>query len=167
MHPATPTNLAKLAITAAVAGAAIAFRVFSSVAQAQHSLMVDDLVTGGLDGWGDTELKVHGFVEHGSIVETIMDHELQHAFVLENKGKRIRVFARGPVPDTFKDGAEVVATGHLRRPIQLQPRADQMCRYKHGPPCPLALDTLALDATDVSAKCPTRYAPTPPRRDPR
>lgn len=159
-------TLAKLAITTAVAVGGVGFLVYSSVAGAAHYKMVDDLVTGGLDGWGDTELKVHGFVQPGSIIDTIIDHEMQHEFILENNGKQVRVFARGPVPDTFKDRSEVVATGHLLRPIQLQPRADQICRYKHGPACPIQLETLALDATDVTAKCPEHYdqqrPPLPP-----
>jgi cytochrome c-type biogenesis protein CcmE len=159
-------TLAKLAITSAVAVAGVGFLVYSSVAGAAHYKMVDELVTGGMDDWGDTELKVHGFVQRGSIIDTILDHEMQHAFILENKGKQIRVFVRGPVPDTFNDAAEVVATGHLLRPIQLQPRADQICRNKHGPACPIQLDAVALDATDVTAKCPEHYAkpstPMPP-----
>jgi cytochrome c-type biogenesis protein CcmE len=59
--------------------------------------------------------KLHGFVEAGSIQRTVKDGESVNQFALQEHGKRVPVELRGPVPDTFRDGAEVVATGHLRR----------------------------------------------------
>ncbi len=59
--------------------------------------------------------KVHGFVENGSIQRAVTDGEMLTRFALQENGKRVAVELRGPVPDTFRDGAEIVATGHLRR----------------------------------------------------
>lgn len=59
--------------------------------------------------------KVHGFVEAGSIQRTVKEGEPFTTFALQENGKRVPVELRGPTPDTFRDGAEVVATGHLRR----------------------------------------------------
>ena len=63
--------------------------------------------------WEGKELKVHGWVEAGSIVEKVVNQETHRTFVLQKDGKKIRVFSVGPKPDTFKDQSEVVATGHL------------------------------------------------------
>src|SRR5215468_10820075 len=109
-------TLVKVAMTTVVATAGISFVICSSVAQAQHYKMVDELVDGSLEDWRGKELKVHGFVEAGTIVQAAVNQEMQRTFVLEKGGKRIRVFAAGPVPDTFKDRSEVVATGHLVAP---------------------------------------------------
>jgi cytochrome c-type biogenesis protein CcmE len=51
------------------------------------------------------------------------------------KDKRVAARIAGPVPDTFQDRAEVVATGTLT----------------HGN------DGYLFDATDVMAKCPSTY----------
>jgi len=154
-------TLAKLGITAMVTLGGLGFLAYSSTTQAGRYLMVDELIGSGLDCWTDTELKVHGWVAPGSIVRTVMGQELQHTFVLEKAGKRIRVFAKGPLPDTFKDGTEVVATGRLAAPQALQHTVEAMCAgYTSG--CPVHAgeeQAWVLQATDVSAKCASHYRP--------
>jgi cytochrome c-type biogenesis protein CcmE len=59
--------------------------------------------------------KVHGFVENGSIQRRTDAGEQETTFVIHENGARVAVELRGPVPDTFRDGAEIVVTGHLRR----------------------------------------------------
>ena len=105
-------TLAKIALTAVVVVGGGGFLVYSSVDHAQHYEMVDALIAGGLTHWGDTELKIHGFVQAGTIVETVVDQQMQRSFILEKDGKKIRVFSKGPKPDTFKDQSEVVANPH-------------------------------------------------------
>src|SRR4051812_26632160 len=105
--------ITKLGLTAAFAIGGGALLVGSSLSHAQHYRMVDELVRDGLAGWGDTELKVHGLVASGTIVEGVVDQQMARSFVLEMNGAHVRVFHRGPVPDTFKDRAEIVATGHV------------------------------------------------------
>jgi cytochrome c-type biogenesis protein CcmE len=83
----------------------------------------------------DKNLKVHGFVEAGSIDENIVGQTTVRTFVLEYKGERIHVRHKGPKPDTFRDLAEVVAQGKLVA----------------GPSGPV------LEASELMAKCPSKY----------
>jgi cytochrome c-type biogenesis protein CcmE len=152
-------TLGKLGITAMVALGGLGFLAYSSTTQAGHYMMVDELIGSGLDRWTGTELKVHGWVAPGTLVRAVVNQEMQQTFVLEKAGKRIRVFSKGPVPDTFKDGAEVIATGRLTAPGPLQPATDAMCAA--GPSgCPVhaaAEQAWVLDATEISAKCASHY----------
>src|SRR5438045_256773 len=97
----TNATLAKIVLTGVVAVGGGGFLVYSSVGQAQHYMQVDQLVATKLDSWSDNELKIHGKVVPGSIVEEIIGSDTQRTFVLENGGKRVRVFSKGPKPDTF------------------------------------------------------------------
>jgi len=149
----------KVGLTAAVMLGGMAFLVYSSAAEAQHYKMVDELVGAGLESWEGKALKVHGWVATGTIVTSVVSQEMRRTFVLEKAGKRIRVFARGPMPDTFKDGAEVVASGRLVAPGPLQPMVDLMCAGSVAG-CPVRTDAeqaWVLDATEVSAKCASHY----------
>ena len=105
--------LPKIALTVGIVAGGGGFLVYSSRTNAQHYEMVDKLVDKGIDNYKDKELKVHGYVEAGSIVESIVNQEQRRTFVLQKGGKKIRVFSVGPKPDTFKDQSEVVATGRL------------------------------------------------------
>ena len=88
-------------------------------------------------------MQIHGYVVSGSIDQKVVDQQTHRTFVLENKvrhgGETITVRHTGTAPDTFKDMAEVVATGKLKR--------------ENG--------KLYLDAVDgdggISAKCPSKY----------
>jgi cytochrome c-type biogenesis protein CcmE len=84
-------------------------------------------------------MKVHGYVEPGSIDERVVDQETIRTFVLENNGKRIRVRNKGPKPDSFKDKSEVVAEGKIIE--------------ENGEPI--------LVATNLMAKCPSKYEGAP------
>ena len=107
------STLGKIVLTAVVAVGGVGFLVKSSVGSAQHYKMVDDLLASDMTSWTGKELKVHGWVESGSIHESIVNQETHRTFLLQKGGKKIRVFSEGPKPDTFKDQSEVVATGHL------------------------------------------------------
>lgn len=82
--------------------------------------------------------KVHGFVENGSIQRRTDGGDLMTVFVLQERGKRVAVELRGPVPDTFRDGAEVVVTGHMRRAGGLS-------------------SEFVFVADELMAKCPSTY----------
>jgi cytochrome c-type biogenesis protein CcmE len=139
------------------------------VGHAQHYKHVDELVTDGFDQWTDKELKIQGQVVPGSLVEGVLDHETQRTFVIDKSGKKMRVFSKGPTPDAFNDKAEVVATGRLVKAADLQTLADQLCK---GTPskagslasCPVRVDaeqTYVVQATELSAKCPSKYGDGP------
>ena len=145
------TTLAKIALTAAVAVAGVAFLVTQVMGDAQHYKMVDELMAGDLSKWKETELKVHGWARAGTIKAQLVGQTMQRTFILQKGGKSIRVFSSGPAPDTFKDQSEVVATGHLV-PVeqQRQMAASLGVTLEAG-------TEYVLVARDLQAKCPSKY----------
>jgi cytochrome c-type biogenesis protein CcmE len=144
-------TLGKLALTAAVAVGGVAFLVKSSVSSAQHYMMVDDLLSSDMASWKDKELKVHGWVESGSIHENIVAQETHRTFLLQKGGKKVRIFSAGPKPDTFKDQSEVVATGHLVPAEKMKAVASSLG---------VAIESdmpYVVDSTELMAKCPSKY----------
>src|SRR5262249_30543265 len=83
--PMEKSTIAKMALTAAVIVGGGGFLVYSSVGHAQHYRMVDELVgeTQWDAKWTDKELKVHGYVESGSIVEAVVGQVQHRTFVLQ------------------------------------------------------------------------------------
>ena len=157
----TNATIAKLALTLGVAIGGGGFLIYSSVGHAQHYKMVNELVATNLADWKDKELKVHGKVTPGTIVEAVIDQETQRSFILEMEGKKIRVFSKGPKPDTFKDQSEVVATGRLVASADVQKMADEICdKAKGNPSCPIRTDAeqpMVVDSSELMAKCPSKY----------
>jgi cytochrome c-type biogenesis protein CcmE len=156
------STLTKILLTVAVVLGGGGFLVYSSVSHAQHYKMVDELVAAGpMDQWTDKELKVHGYVEAGTIVENVVGQVEHRSFVLQKNGKKIRVFSEGPKPDTFKDASEVVATGRLVKASEMQAIATELCKGKAlGAGCPIRTDAeqaWVVDSTDLMAKCPSKY----------
>lgn len=153
--------LPKIALTFGILAGGGGFLVYSSRSHAQHYEMVDKLVDTGIDHYKGKELKVHGFVEAGSIVESIVNQEQRRTFVLQKGGKKIRVFSLGPKPDTFKDQSEVVATGRLIAAADVQKLADDICAAAKGnPSCPIRTDAeqpMVVDSSELMAKCPSKY----------
>jgi cytochrome c-type biogenesis protein CcmE len=147
------TTITKIALTIAVAVGGVGFMVYSSIGNAQHYKMVDELMADDLAQWQGKELKVHGWVEAGTIVEKAVtaDQAVHRTFILQKGGKKIRVFSVGPKPDTFKDLSEVVATGRLVPAADAKAVADALG---------VQLDSTqnyVVDATDLMAKCPSKY----------
>jgi len=145
------STLGKVVLTAVVAISGVGFLVKSSVSSAQHYMMVDDLLKSDLAAWKDKELKVHGWVESGSIHETIVNQETHRTFLLQRDGKKVRVFNSGPKPDTFKDQSEVVATGHLVPVAQMKDLAASLG---------VSIESdmqYVVDSTELMAKCPSKY----------
>ena len=146
------STLAKIALTAAVALAGVGFFVKTTMGHTTHYKMVDDLMTSGdLAQWKDKEIKVHGWVLAGSIKQSVVNQETFRTFVLQKGGKRIRVFSSGPVPDTFKDQSEVVATGEI---VAANTKAD----LAKSLGVTLEGDlTHVVVAKELQAKCPSKY----------
>ncbi|HEU4727970.1 MAG TPA: cytochrome c maturation protein CcmE [Kofleriaceae bacterium] len=145
------STLGKIVLTAAVALGGVGFLVKSSVGSAQHYMMVDDLLSSDMGSWKDKELKVHGWVESGSIHESIVNQETHRTFLLQKGGKKVRVFSAGPKPDTFKDQSEVVATGHLVPASKMKELAGSLG---------VAIESdmpYVVDSTELMAKCPSKY----------
>lgn len=145
-------TIAKIALTAAVATAGVVFFARSASTSTQHYKMVDELLASGdLSQWQDKQMKVHGWVVAGSIKEKVVNQETVRTFLLQKGGKKIRVFSKGPKPDTFKDQSEVVATGTLVT-------AGSMADTAKGLDVRIDSDMpYVVDATDLMAKCPSKY----------
>ena len=145
------STLGKIVLTAAVAVGGVGFLVTSSSSSAVHYFKVNELMASGLEQWTGKEIKVHGWVESGSIREMIVNQETHRTFVLQVDGKKIRVFNSGPKPDTFKDQAEVIASGHLIPVAEKRELAKSLG---------VALEAdlaYVVDAEKLDAKCPSKY----------
>ena len=136
------SRLLKVMLSVAVVLGGAGFIVYSSLGHAEYYKMVDEVMVEPTE-WVDKSMRIHGFVEAGSIDEQIVDQKMKRTFVLENKGQSILVHHTGPVPDTFKDLSEVVAKGKL---VQ-------------------ADGVYVLEATELSAKCPSKYEGAPRNKD--
>jgi cytochrome c-type biogenesis protein CcmE len=127
-------RLIKILLTVAVVAGGTGLLVYSSMGHAQYYKMVDELMVEPAD-WVDKTLRLHGFVEAGSIKEEIVDQQTQTTFIVQNNGARMLVHHTGPKPDTFKDLSEVVAKGRVSR---------EGGEY-------------VFHATELMAKCPSKY----------
>lgn len=145
------STVAKIALTAAVAVAGVGFFVMQALGHSEHYRMVDELMAEDLAQWKGKELQVHGWVLAGSIREQVVNQDTQRTFVLTKEGKKIRIFNHGPKPDTFKDQSEVVATGHLVPAADFRALASSLNVTLEAD-----LDYV-LDASNLSAKCPSKY----------
>ena len=129
----------KIVITAVVIVGGIGYLLLSSfLGSAQTYKMVEELMAEP-ERWEGKIMRVHGFVEAGSIAESINGQTTERVFFMENKGARIEVTHTGPVPDTFRDRSEVVAKGTVTK---------DGTEYR-------------LVATELSAKCPSKYEGQP------
>ena len=125
----------KVLLSVAVVGVAAVLLIQSSAADTEYYEHVNEVTTHP-QKWEGKSLKVHGFVEPGSIDEHIEGDHAVRTFVLEYKGQRLLVKHSGPKPDTFRDLAEVVAEGTL-------------VKKDDG--------SYILQSTNLMAKCPSKY----------
>jgi cytochrome c-type biogenesis protein CcmE len=80
----------------------------------------------------DRTVHVHGWVVAGSIAEELRDQVVHRTFAIQERNATLPGELSGPPPDSFKDNAEFVYTGTLRR---------------DG-------DSYRLDVTELRAVCP-------------
>ena len=145
------STIAKLVLTVAVAIGGVAFFAKSAQTDSQHYYKVEKLLATDLSQWKATELKVHGHVVAGSIKEKVVNQETLRTFLVTSEGKKIRVFGKGPKPDTFKDQSEVVATGTVVPSAQMASLASSLdVRIESDM-------AYVVDATELMAKCPSKY----------
>jgi cytochrome c-type biogenesis protein CcmE len=164
VSPMEKSMLTKILLTIAVVLGGGGFLVYSSVSHAQHYMMVDELVRSPqpFEQWNGKEVKIHGFVEAGSIVESVVGQVEHRSFVLQKDGNKVRVFSQGPKPDTFKDQSEVVATGRIVKASEMQQLATGLCQRpeKSSTSCPIRADaeqSFVVESTELMAKCPSKY----------
>ena len=143
--------LSKIVLTMVVLiGSIVLFKRADS--RAPTYMMVDELIASGLDRWDDQELRVHGWVVAGSIVESVVDRT-RRTFVLQVRGKQIRVFGGGFKPDMFRDQSEVVVRGQL---VPAAEHAEDALAARSD-----AEQEWVIEATELMTKCGRSE---PPRR---
>jgi cytochrome c-type biogenesis protein CcmE len=122
-------------VTTLVLATAFGVLLYTTMGESmQYYKYVDEVATQP-QAWHGKKLQVHGYVVPGSIGRK--RDALDYQFDLQRNGQVIRAYYSGVVPDTFKDEAEVVLTG------QLTPNG--------------------FMATDMTAKCPSKYEEAPPK----
>jgi cytochrome c-type biogenesis protein CcmE len=125
-------KVTRAVISIAVLGAALGLLFYATATgDAAYYKHVDE-VTANPQQWYGKQLQLHGFVVDRSI--EVRPETLDYRFAIQNNGQVVKAAYRGVVPDTFKDGAEVVVKGRL------------------GP------DGFAAD--EILAKCPSKYVPS-------
>jgi cytochrome c-type biogenesis protein CcmE len=128
-------KVVKIALTVLVLGSAFGGLFYSTLAEGTEYYKHVEEVMVAPEQWHGKRLQLHGFVTNGSIRKK--RESLDYKFTVESKGKLVPVRYTGIVPDTFKDGAEVVLKGRL------------------GP------DGFDVEANGVMAKCPSKYDASP------
>ena len=126
----------KIGATLLVIGLAFAGLMYSTLSEGTEFYKHVDEVMENPGEWQGKRLQLHGFVVEKSILRR--PDTLDYRFQVQSNGKVVPVRYSGVVPDTFKDGAEVVLKGRL------------------GP------DGFAVERNGVMAKCPSKYNPQSP-----
>jgi cytochrome c-type biogenesis protein CcmE len=129
------STLIKVVATVAGALGLLAILIFTSRADSARYAMIDVLMAAP-DKWTDGDMKIHGWVEPGSIKPYTEDGITKRTFVLTKGGKRVMVRFTGAPPDTFEDQSEVVASGRLHK---------------------LPSGDYEFTAQELMAKCPSKY----------
>lgn len=125
----------KIAVTTLVLMLAFAGLLWSTLKEdTQYYKLVDEVMVQP-EAWQGKRLQLHGYVVDKSIMRK--PDTLEYRFQIQNNGKVVPARYTGVVPDTFKDGSEVVLKGRL------------------GP------DGFTVDPNGVMAKCPSKYEAKP------
>ncbi|MEO8482616.1 MAG: cytochrome c maturation protein CcmE [Acidobacteriota bacterium] len=127
-------KLIRVLIAVVVIGGAFATLLATTMREnAQYFKEVNEVMPSA-PAWYGKALQLHGFVVAGSIQRK--PDTLDYRFMVKNGDSEVRADYTGVVPDTFKDGAEVVLKGRLTS-----------TGYK-------------VDENGVVAKCPSKYQAT-------
>ena len=121
---------AKLGITGVVLALAFGGLMYTTLSEGTEYYKHVDEVLANPDAWHGKRLQLHGFVKGQPGRKR---DSLEYRFDVESNGKVIRAYYTGIVPDTFKEGAEVVLKGTLSG------------------------DGFHVEDKGVMAKCPSKY----------
>src|SRR4029077_17068026 len=124
------SKAAKIAVTCVVLAAALGGLLYTTLSEGtEYYMHVDEVMTNPAK-WQGKRLQLHGYVNDLRQRPNSLDYRFQ----VQNNGRTITASYTGVVPDTFKNGAEVVLKGQLQG------------------------DGFAVEPDGVMAKCPSRYA---------
>jgi len=130
-------NLISGMITLGLIVGGMAYLFVSSAKESFEYYKHVDEVLAQPNKWRGRHLQMHGFVVPGSIFKRLdpVQQQLEYKFQAVNCAATLEVRYAGVVPDTFKDGAEVVLKGTFT--------GDRFV------------------ASEISAKCPSKYQARP------
>lgn len=124
---------ARIGATTLVLATVFGVLLYTTLGESMQYYKYVDEVVANPGEWQGRKLQVHGYVVPGSIGRK--RELLEYRFEIQNNGQTLQAFYTGVVPDTFKDESEVVLTGHLTEQ--------------------------GFVATDMTAKCPSKYEEAP------
>jgi cytochrome c-type biogenesis protein CcmE len=101
----------KIAATAAILMLAFGGLLYSTLRDGTEYYKHVEEVASDPGAWQGKKLQLHGYVVDKSIF--VKPDTLEYRFQIQNKGSVMQASYTGIVPDTFKDGSEVVLKGHL------------------------------------------------------
>ena len=106
--------------------------VDSMIGGGAYFLTVDEVLAAQDEGKLQVgrKVRIKGLIAHGTHQNESGSSE--HRFVVEGEVNKVSVYFKGAIPDVFKEGGEVVATGSFD-------------------------EKGILIATEVTAKCPSKY----------
>jgi cytochrome c-type biogenesis protein CcmE len=122
---------AKIGLTTVVLAVAFIGLMWTTLSEGTEYYKHVDEVTLSPQAWYGKRLQLHGHVVDGSILRK--RDTLDYRFQIQHNGQVVTASYTGVVPDTFKDGSEVVVKGRL------------------GP------EGFTVDPNGVMAKCPSKY----------
>ena len=125
---------ARIGLTGVVLATAFGVLLYSSLGESLQYYKYVDEVMAEPAAWHGKNLQVHGIVVRDSIAQP-PNKPLEWRFDIQRNGKVLRAYYSGIVPDTFKADSEVVLTG--------------------------TLDDKGFHATEMTAKCPSKYDAAP------
>ena len=121
----------KIAATATVLVLAFSGLLYSTLQEGTEYYKHVDEVMADPEAWQGKRLQLHGYVVDKSIGRK--PDTLEYRFQMQSNGKVVTAWYTGVVPDTFKDGAEVVVKGRL------------------------SPEGFTVEPNGVMAKCPSKY----------
>jgi cytochrome c-type biogenesis protein CcmE len=124
-------KVAKIGVTGVILAAAFIGLLWTTLSEGTEYYKHVDEVMVDPGAWYGKKLQLHGHVVEGSILRK--RDTLDYRFQIQSNGKVVHARYSGIVPDTFKNGSEVVVKGTL------------------GP------DGFSVEPNGVMAKCPSKY----------
>ena len=122
---------AKILITIAVIAVAMTGMMYATLRDGTQYYKHVDEVMSNPEAWHGKRLQLHGYV---AAIEK-KRNSLEYRFKVQSNGSVVQARYTGVVPDTFKDGSEVVLKGRLTS------------------------DGFHVERNGVVAKCPSKYEP--------
>ena len=123
------TKALKIVASVAVVTVSLVGLMFATLRDETQYFKHVDEVMNNPTAWHGKQLKLHGFVQDVKR----RPNTLEYRFDVQNNGHLVRASYTGIVPDTFKEGAEVVLDGKL------------------------SAEGFHVDKDGVMAKCPSKY----------